>query len=526
MLNKIQSNINKRNIVLVGVLLVLAFFSFRMLATKEVVHQLPHVVVGESISADVSDSSSLSGELKPIREVDIAAKTGGRVLALSVDVGSRTTIDSAIAYLDTSTERATGASLDAQISAAERSLSATTNLYDATVNAVITGSSSTNSDTASLSALTDAAILVKRIDNTLGEFLAVRGGKENAISISYETELGAKDSSSKITAREALVAYQIADTEFQNFYHEQISGKSPTQATIDDGLARASTILSLAKTALDDAYTVFIATIPSTNISSDAITNNKTIISTLGSETQSTAGRIHDVHTGVETISMQRDTQIANANAQLVALRGASLVNKTILAEGGIRAPFAGVVTEKHIELGSVVAPGTPLIHLVDDSVLKVTVGVPDTMASQVKLGDRAQVLVDGASGTMFPARITKISPAVDPVSRKVVVEFTLENTARTLKSGSYARVILGSTRSDTIAVPRSAVFTRYGASYLFAVDGTRVHRRMIETGAVSDVLIEVTKGVALGEKIVTGGGDYLRDGDEVIIATSTTVLP
>ena len=341
-----------------------------------------------------------------------------------------------------------------------------------------------------------------------------------SIQIPFDNDLGARNKQSKITARESLASFQNADAAFQSLIASSIVGKEPSQTTIDTGLAQATAVLASGQTALKDAYTVLADSTTSGNLTDAQLSSYKSQIADLGSQTQRALNQIHDINAGVAALKKESASQIAVAQAQLTQMQGQALVNQTILADGSIHAPFAGVITQKYVETGAVVAPGTPIVHLADDSQVKIVVGVPEELARTISVGKTALVTPDSGSGAVT-ARVSTIRPAIDPVSRKISIEFLMDNSSHTIKSGSYAHVVFAQQGATSLAVPRSAVVSRYEASFVYILDGTKVRRNAVTTGAISDSLIEITSGLAEGDVVVTAGNDYLRDGDTV--ATSST---
>lgn len=497
----------------------IALFAFFMLRSSTPAQDAARVVqTAQAIHADVSDASSFTGTLEPIRAVDIGAKSGGLVSRLAVDIGSRVGAGQTIAQLDASQAQATAASLSQNITAAKQTLDATNALYAQQI-ASAESSGGDDAQTATVSALTDAAILAKQIDETLGNLFSLRGGStSNNVSPIPESALSARDAQAKITARTDITDFQNADTAFQAYFNDTVLGASPSQAHIDAGVSQASALLAQAKTSLSAAYTALSASVSSASVSDTTIDSSKQNIAALGTQVQAVLSQLHDTASGIDTLKKERDAKLAEAQAQITQLQGQLSVSETLLADGTIRAPFAGVITEKSVERGAVVGAGTPLVHLVDDSQLKLVVGVPDTSAKTYRVGDVATILLD--SGASVSARISKIYPGIDAASRKVLVELTVANPGRTIAAGSYARAVFEKSHAAQVAVPRAAVYTQYGTSYVFVLQDGAAHRRVVELGSQSETLVEIRRGVEAGETVVTSGVAYLRDGDT--LATST----
>lgn len=511
-----------RAVSIVGIVAVLAL-AMLLHRTPAPVAEIPVVQTAQAIHADVSDASSFTGTLEPVREVDIASKSGGLVTGLYADVGTRVGSGATLARLDASQAKATAASLSQNIVAAQATLSATDAYYAQQIASAENGGTS-DAQTASVSALTDAAILAKQIDETLGNLFSLRAGvpSNNTSSIS-ESALSARDGQAKITARADIASFQRDAAAFQTYFDSTILGHDPSQAEIVAAMAQASALLSEGKTTLSASYTALSATVSSASVSDAAIEKAKQSVAGLGTQAQALLSRMHDTASGIDALKKERDAKLAEAQAQITALEGQQQVNETVLEDGTITAPFYGVITQKYVERGAVVGAGTPLVHLVDDSRLKLIVGVPDTSAQSYHVGDSATILLDTGSAS---ARVTKVSPAVDPSSRKVLIELSIANGSHALTPGMYARALFETAHSAQVAVPRVAVYTQYGTSYAFVLSDGIAHRRIVELGAISDDLIEITKGVAAGETVITSGVSFLRDGDAVRADADATSAP
>lgn len=482
------------------------------------------VQTAQAIHADVSDASSFTGTLEPVREVDIASKSGGLVTGLYAESGTRVGSGAIVARLDASQARATAASLSQDIEASQATLSATDAYYAQRIASAENGGAS-DAQTASVSALTDAAILAKQTDETLGNLFSLRAGAPSNNSSPFpEADLSARDGQAKITARADIASFQRDAAAFQNYFDSTILGHDPSQAEIATAIAQASALLTEGKTALSASYTALSATVSSASVSDATIESAKQDIGALGTQAQALLSRMHDTASGIDALKKEREAKIAEAQAQITALRGQQQVNETVLQDGTITAPFGGVITDKYAERGAVVAAGTPLVHLADDSRLRLVVGVPDASAKSYHVGDTATVILENGSAS---ARVTKVSPTVDAASRKVLIELSIANGSHALTPGMYARAVFETSRSAQVAVPRAAVYTQYGTSYAFVLSDGIAHRRVVELGAMSDDLIEITRGVAAGETVVTSGVSFLRDGDRVSAdlasATSTS---
>lgn len=179
-----------------------------------------------------------------------------------------------------------------------------------------------------------------------------------------------------------------------------------------------------------------------------------------------------------------------------------------------VASPIAGVVTQKLGNAGSLATPGQPVVVVENPARLQVQTQVGEAVLRQIKLGDVVPVEVDGVAGAI-EAKVARISPAADPVSRTFLVK--LDIAAPGLRSGQFARALFKVGERDALLVPKAALVERAGIMGLFVVDAQGIaHFRMVRTGAEHQGQVEIQAGLSAGERIAVGGADKLESGDRV----------
>lgn len=178
-----------------------------------------------------------------------------------------------------------------------------------------------------------------------------------------------------------------------------------------------------------------------------------------------------------------------------------------------LRAPFAGVVTEKHVLPGDFATPGQPLLAVESTQRLRAEGSIPEQAAAAFKRGDPlAVVLHDGAAPVT--GTIDEISAAADAVSRSILVKVALP--AGAARSGQFARLLVPHGYSPTLLVPAEAV-TRFGQmERVFVVEDGRARLRLVKTGRTHDGRVEILSGLRAGERIVLSPPANLREGQPV----------
>jgi multidrug efflux pump subunit AcrA (membrane-fusion protein) len=190
------------------------------------------------------------------------------------------------------------------------------------------------------------------------------------------------------------------------------------------------------------------------------------------------------------------------------------------LEHARIPSPLSGMVTAKHADVGSLAAPGAPLLTIEDSRRYWLEAAVPESQVGRLRPGQLLRVAVEAASveGT---AALSEILPAADPASRTTVVRLDLP-ASWALRSGLFGRVWVPAGRREAIRVPRTAVLERGQLEGVYVVGSDRLARfRIIRTGAAHDGQVEVLSGLSAGEQIVVQGIDKLTDGARVEASAS-----
>ena len=200
------------------------------------------------------------------------------------------------------------------------------------------------------------------------------------------------------------------------------------------------------------------------------------------------------------------------------ATAAADLTRKR-LADTHLTSPITGIIARRAIEIGSTVAPGQTAFTIVDLDPVRVRVGVPEADVGHIREGAVATVRVP-ALDTTFEGRVSLIGVVADPATRSYMVEVSVPNPSRRLRAGMVAEATVtnGQTRS-AIVVPTTAVVAHDDATngtasvYVLDRDGARVHSRRVTVGLAHGDSLEITSGVARGERIVVAGHQRVRDG-------------
>jgi len=177
-----------------------------------------------------------------------------------------------------------------------------------------------------------------------------------------------------------------------------------------------------------------------------------------------------------------------------------------------IAAPFDGIVTVKHTDVGGLAAPGAPLLTLEDNRRYWLEVSVPDSQIRGLGPRQSLQVSIEAAAFS-GAAAISEILPAADAATRTTLVRLDIPARGG-LRSGLFGRAAIPLGRRQAIQVARQAIVERGQLQGVYVVGQDNIARfRLIRTGATRQDAVEVLSGLTSGEQIVLAGIERVSDG-------------
>lgn len=194
------------------------------------------------------------------------------------------------------------------------------------------------------------------------------------------------------------------------------------------------------------------------------------------------------------------------------------------LRDANVRAPYAGAIKDRQVNVGLYVRPNSPLLTLVRVNPVRLRLEVPERMAPWVRTGQVAEVSLEAFEGRKFQGKIWRISPTVDQTKRTFVVEALIDNPNGQLKPGSYARARVPTDKIEKITlVPARAVNYVFGANKAYVVSGAgTIEAREVKLGDRFDDNVEIIEGLREGERVATNQLNRLETGVKVRITTGT----
>jgi len=202
-----------------------------------------------------------------------------------------------------------------------------------------------------------------------------------------------------------------------------------------------------------------------------------------------------------------------------------------------IRAPFAGELGIRQVNLGQYLNPGGAIVSLTDLSVLYVNFTMPEQDRSLLVQNGPIELMVDAYPGEVFKGTIDAIDPQIDPATRAIRVQGTLANPDRKLLPGMFANVSVAlPPEPAVVTVPATAVdYTLYGDSvFIVKREGTdqngkpieKAERSFVKVGERYQGRVAILEGVKGGDLVVISGQLKLQSGIQVIVQPSNALDP
>jgi RND family efflux transporter MFP subunit len=212
------------------------------------------------------------------------------------------------------------------------------------------------------------------------------------------------------------------------------------------------------------------------------------------------------------------------AQSQLAAAKAKLIHDETLFDYSRITAPFAGVVTERYANLGTLVQAGTssstqamPIVRLSQDDLFRLVIPIPESYVRYIRIGDPVNVHVPSLNRT-FPGKVARFSVDVRADTRTMHTEVDVPNPEHVMMPGLYAEAEVGLDQKDNVpTVPLQAVSHQGNKTTVFVVNRNgEVEERTVELGLQTTTDAEVLSGLSEGEQVVVSDRSGLKPGQKV----------
>jgi RND family efflux transporter MFP subunit len=222
------------------------------------------------------------------------------------------------------------------------------------------------------------------------------------------------------------------------------------------------------------------------------------------------------------------EAQVAGAKSALAAVEEQVKVNsadtekvKTLILYTRVTAPFAGVVTKRYADTGSMIQAGTasqtqamPVVRISQNNMLRLILPVPESVVASVHTGQQVEVRVPTLNRS-FPGRVARFTGKLSSSTRTMDTEVDVPNPSMVLLPGMYAEVDLTlAKRPRVLTIPMAAIDASH--QVMVVTPNNRVEVRKLGTGMESADRVEVKSGLNDGDLVVVAGRASLQPGEEV----------
>ncbi|MCB1756610.1 MAG: efflux RND transporter periplasmic adaptor subunit [Gammaproteobacteria bacterium] len=200
--------------------------------------------------------------------------------------------------------------------------------------------------------------------------------------------------------------------------------------------------------------------------------------------------------------------QVKSAEAQL--RQASEQLSNTV-----IKAPYSGIVTERHVEVGEIANPGEPLMTGISLEKLRISVNVPQRVIAAVRESGKAQIVFD--NGAVIESDNLVFFPYADPQTNSFQVRIGIEEAVKGVFPGMFAKVVFTIDETEKLLVPESAIAYRSELTGIYVTDESgRVNLRQVRLGRhVNDDMVEILAGAEAGQTVAldpAAAGIYVKE--------------
>lgn len=213
------------------------------------------------------------------------------------------------------------------------------------------------------------------------------------------------------------------------------------------------------------------------------------------------------------------EDQLAKAQTSLLQNKAEVSLLQTRLAHTRMRAPFAGSISVRNKEPGDVVPVHTHVLTLIDPTTLKARFRVSEILLANIAKDSQVNLRIDALGDTHYPARILRIHPVIDPLTRQGIVEVELNPVPEGALPGQLSRLYLTSVTNPLRTIPLAALRHDAQGEYVFRVEQNKSRHTRVKTGLQLNDRVEILEGLETSDQVIVKGIIGLRDGKKVQIA-------
>lgn len=228
--------------------------------------------------------------------------------------------------------------------------------------------------------------------------------------------------------------------------------------------------------------------------------------------------RVESAEDGVRAAELQVDVARGQADAAAARKDQASKA----LSDTVLKAPYAGIITEKMMGVGEQPGGGDSVFRLTGEGVRKVLLDIPEENHGKIAIGDTVNIVLEYLPGEVIAATVSTITLDVKPKSRTFNLEAVIPEEYDVLP-GSFCEAELELGRAeDTMTIPMSAILSFEGQQVVFVNEGGVATRKNITTGIIEGETVQVVEGLDWEDEVVVVGNRFLNTGAKLDVQPSS----
>jgi RND family efflux transporter MFP subunit len=466
----------------------------------------------------VTKTVRYTGQAVGMSEIDVSARTQGWLISMPLYVGDRVTAGQVIGRLDTSQVAPQVAERRAAVNMAERGVDVMRREYGQAL-------ADANRMRSEVAAKRDA------VGGGQAELIAAREEKANAEAelasmrtMTADAEAGLEGARADQTyrrqelarAKELLDKGAISKSEHQ----QEVSMAAGADSKVRQAVARRDQVraqIRAAEAGVRKAEAMVVAA--------------EKKLRQMGSDVRAAEAAVR----AAEAMAQAKQSRIGEARAGVgQAEAGLAAVN-AVRGYSEIRAPISGVVTQRLSAPGVLLNPGQAVVRIAQADPIRIQANVAESDLDRVHIGSSVAIQMSRDSAPVN-ARVTSITPAVDPVARTGIVEAVVPNREGRFRPGQFVTLeIQAADRRSGLRIPVAALSARGGSVHHGSSSGSvwlaepgggqfTVRRVEVEIGASDGKFVELLSGLEEGQQVVVSGGQFLSNGDVVTAGESSSV--
>jgi membrane fusion protein, multidrug efflux system len=189
------------------------------------------------------------------------------------------------------------------------------------------------------------------------------------------------------------------------------------------------------------------------------------------------------------------------------------------VAKTAIKAPFSGILGLRQVSPGAYVKAGSDIVRLENVSSIKVDFRIPENYLSKIRPNQEISVRLDAYPGEEFRGRVYAVEPVVDERTRTIAMRARIPNKGFKLKPGMFVRVAVTlDSRPNAVVIPEQAIWPQGKDSFVFRVVDGKAALTKVDIGNRAPGTVEILKGLAANDVVITDGQMKLKDGAPVTV--------